>query len=231
MNEAAVQRAHWEQDHAGRRSPSHPAVRALFEPRAAFVFDLLGRDCAATVLDAGCGNGFLTAPLEARFARAVGLDYSESMLRLNPAREKIHAEVTALPYPDASFDAVVMSHVLHHMPTAERTAAVRELVRVARRAVVIWEPNRNHPLMAAFSLLNPHERLLLRFSPDEPAALLRGAGIANITRRNEGLITPNLCPAALAGLARTLGGTPLRAAGMYVRTVARREGTTAGATR
>src|SRR5205807_1225287 len=45
----------------------------------------------------------------------------------------------ALPYPDASFDAVVAIGVMHHVP--DPSAVVAELVRVARRAVFISDAN------------------------------------------------------------------------------------------
>ena len=57
---AAEQREHWEGDHSRRRRWDHPSVRALFDPRAEYVAELLGHSRAATVLDVGCGNGFLT---------------------------------------------------------------------------------------------------------------------------------------------------------------------------
>jgi SAM-dependent methyltransferase len=216
---AAQQREHWEQDHAGRRGWDHPSVRALFEPRAEDVAQLMGGDGSASVLDVGCGNGFLTMPLEQRFGRVVGLDFSASMLAINPAKEKVQGDACKLPFPDGAFDAVVSSHMLHHMDQDQQSAAVREMARVARRLVVIWEPNRGHPAMLLFGALVPHERELLRFSAGRLRDLMTAAGLNGVAMRREGLITPNLCPAAVAPVARALGATALRGLGMYVRAI------------
>jgi len=46
----------------------------------------------------------------------------------------------ALPFPDASFDAVCEFAILHHHP--EPSAVVKEMLRVARKVVVIADSNR-----------------------------------------------------------------------------------------
>jgi SAM-dependent methyltransferase len=157
--------------------------------------------------------------LEQHFDEVVGMDFSESMLAINPCRRKLKGDATAIPCPDGAFEVVVASHLLHHLPTGQQEQAVREMWRVARRVVVIYEPNRNHPLMAAFGMARAHERLLLSFAPSRPRLLLQAAGLPRVVSRIEGLITPNLCPAFLASAARALGGTGLRRLGFYVRAV------------
>jgi ubiquinone/menaquinone biosynthesis C-methylase UbiE len=52
----------------------------------------------------------------------------------------LQASGEALPFADGSFDAVSEFSVLHHVPNP--TAVVREMLRVARRAVVIVDCNR-----------------------------------------------------------------------------------------
>lgn len=220
----AFQKAHWEKDQSARRNPGHPSVRALFEPRADFLASLMPAPRSASVLDVGCGNGFLTLPLEARFGRAVGVDFSPQMIHANPAREKMVGDATALPFEPKSFDVVVASHLLHHLPAAERLAAVREMGRVARHAVVLYEPNRNHPLMFADGCIKAHERMLLKFSPGYVGTLIRESGLPNVHVRVEGWTTPNLCPPWWAGIGRRLDRSPLRALGLYIRAVARTGG-------
>lgn len=53
-----------------------------------------------------------------------------------------NADARALPYADASFDVVLMSLTLHHFDEPEQLIIVRELARVARRAVIINELRR-----------------------------------------------------------------------------------------
>lgn len=215
-----VQREHWEHDQGDRRPPSHPAVRALFEPRAEFIAGLVEHPTSSSVLDVGCGNGFLTVPLEERFGRAVGLDYSPAMIAANPAREKLVGDATTLPFGDKSFDLVVASHLLHHLPRQARSSAVREMARVARRGVVLYEPNRSNPLMFAFGLLQKHERMVLEFSKTHVRELIDETGFASRSVRIEGLTTPNLCPAWWGRLTQPLERTPLRVLGFYIRAVA-----------
>jgi ubiquinone/menaquinone biosynthesis C-methylase UbiE len=52
----------------------------------------------------------------------------------------LQASGDALPFADASFDAVIEFSILHHVPNP--SAVVREMLRVARRAVVIADCNR-----------------------------------------------------------------------------------------
>jgi SAM-dependent methyltransferase len=43
----------------------------------------------------------------------------------------VHADITALPFPDESFDLILCAHVLEHVPDDRR--AIAELLRVLRR--------------------------------------------------------------------------------------------------
>ncbi|MBB6350947.1 class I SAM-dependent methyltransferase [Nonomuraea muscovyensis] len=91
-------------------------------------------------LDVGCGTGYLTrvlAPLIGSAGRVVGVDPSPSMVEYARRRAPencsyVVGEGQALDLPDRSFDVVVTSLAVHHMPEAERGAAVREMFRVLR---------------------------------------------------------------------------------------------------
>jgi ubiquinone/menaquinone biosynthesis C-methylase UbiE len=58
----------------------------------------------------------------------------------NSSFPMIRASGEALPFPDASFDAVCEFSTLHHVP--DPNAVVREMLRVARKAVFICDSNR-----------------------------------------------------------------------------------------
>lgn len=60
--------------------------------------------------------------------RARGSDYVTGDLDAALASERI--DVTAIPYPDASFDLVICSHVLEHVP--DDRAGIAEIARVVR---------------------------------------------------------------------------------------------------
>src|SRR5438093_10274963 len=84
------------------------------------------------VLDAGCGAGGASVLAARRGAAVNGLDAAEALLAI--ARERVPdgdfraGDLKALPYADASFDAIIASDVLPYV--ADPLAALRELRRV-----------------------------------------------------------------------------------------------------
>ena len=88
----------------------------------------------AAVLDAGCGDGGTYGTWLASVARSyAGVDISARAVERARARGLAAQEIdelAALPFPDASFDAVVCVEVLEHLLFPME--AVRELGRVLR---------------------------------------------------------------------------------------------------
>jgi demethylmenaquinone methyltransferase / 2-methoxy-6-polyprenyl-1,4-benzoquinol methylase len=94
------------------------------------------------VLDVATGTGLVASELVRRFGcRVVGLDQSEPMLTGARARiagdpllasriELVRGEAEALPFPDASFDALSFTYLLRYVEDPEAT--LRELARVVR---------------------------------------------------------------------------------------------------
>ncbi|MHC4717746.1 MAG: class I SAM-dependent methyltransferase [Planctomycetota bacterium] len=91
------------------------------------------------VLDVGAGTGNLAGVCLGRGAEVVGVDPSEAMLA--KAHAKFAAEPKAwflhvpepfghLPFPDASFGAVVSTYALHHVPPPRKPDAIAEMFRV-----------------------------------------------------------------------------------------------------
>jgi SAM-dependent methyltransferase len=103
----------------------------LIRPRA---FDIRG---CKRILDAGCGNGrysrFILRHADSD-AFITAFDYSQGMLerardRLRTDRvTQVAADLTRLPYADATFDAVVCGWVLEHLP--DPRPGLQELARV-----------------------------------------------------------------------------------------------------
>lgn len=114
------------------------------------------------LLDAGCGAGLLALLASLRGARVTGLDASVALLAI--ARERLpeadmrEGDLEALPFADASFDAVTAVNSLFY--AEDMSAAMRELVRVVRSGgrvvVTAWgPPERCEFLSAVMPALTP----------------------------------------------------------------------------
>ncbi len=90
----------------------------------------------ARILEVGSGSFGIT-----RFykRRIVGLDISFPP-PISPYLEPHHGNVTAIPFPDSSFDFVLCMDVLEHLSRNERGPAIREMWRLARKAVLCGLP-------------------------------------------------------------------------------------------
>lgn len=122
------------------------------------------------VLDVGCGRG-RTFLYRGRLppVRVVGLDLSPHA-RDNPnVDSQVRGTVETLPFPDATFDAVLCTHVAEHLPRPE--AAFGEMARVLRPGgrLLVLTPNRRHyvPLMARLLPLRLHVAVSRRRGLDE----------------------------------------------------------------
>ena len=101
----------------------------------------------ASFLDAGCGEGFVAQDLLRRLPglALTGCDLNPAAAQLaaarNPGAYFAAASVLALPFRDGAFDVVGCFEVLEHLPGDGPAAALRELARVARRAVLLSVPH------------------------------------------------------------------------------------------
>lgn len=118
---------------------NYPSAHPNFLGRLWFVYGL----CKGSVLDVGCGEGFLVNMLAMSGHKATGVDHSK--VGLSHARkgdvnfvgflfervgEFYEAEAHSLPFEDGSFDTVVASELLEHVD--DLLGVISELKRVCR---------------------------------------------------------------------------------------------------
>ncbi len=153
------------------------------------------------LLDAGCGTGLLTRRLADRGIQPssiTSVDRSPRMLARAPSTTtRVRADLCKLPFPDATFDVIVSTFVLHTLCDSNQTTVIQELARVARPGarIVIACPHPPlrrilrrridaHTLSAAWRAING----LTPFDPD-PALATAGCTIANHTHVTKGYRT------------------------------------------
>jgi len=99
------------------------------------------------VLDLGCGRG--KEWFVRRASTIAGVDPARGVLRECAEHYDVvaQAEITHLPFPSNTFDYVLTSHVIGHIPAAEKDAAFAEIARVLKpggRSLNIIETDSSH---------------------------------------------------------------------------------------
>lgn len=111
------------------------AKRHLINP---VLLRMLGDPAGLRILDAGCGNGYLSRMLAQRGAQVTGVEPGQSLFDFAVEREAlapqgiryVQADLCALPGLGAPFDAVVASMVLPAIP--DWAGAMRACVRALK---------------------------------------------------------------------------------------------------
>lgn len=115
------------------------------------------------VLEYGCGIGGHAARLADRGARVLGIDISEQAIERarssTPQRSDgrlrfLREDAESLSFPDASFDLVCGTGILHHLDLARAIAEVRRVLRPGGKAI-FYEPVAHNPLINIYRMLTP----------------------------------------------------------------------------
>jgi SAM-dependent methyltransferase len=135
------------------------------------------------LLEIGCGEGGNLWHLGTLGAWRVGVDWSPAkaaFARRSTGAEVAAADAARLPFADASFDAVLIRDLLHHLRPDDRAPALAEARRVLKPGgrLTLVEPNRRSPLVLLQAALVRAERGLFRSTAERLRGELAAAGFA-----------------------------------------------------
>lgn len=127
-------------------APYRDAFSTLTIQSAGPLLDVVGAAAGVRLLDVACGPGDVAAAAVARGARVTGVDFAAAMVeqasRLHPGIAFRTGDAEALPFEDASFDAVTINFGVLHFADPDR--AIAEAHRVLRRGgrfgFTVWAP-------------------------------------------------------------------------------------------
>jgi ubiquinone/menaquinone biosynthesis C-methylase UbiE len=154
------------------------------------VIQLAGLSAGESVLDVGCGTGTLAIAASRRVGsggKVSGIDASIEMIaraRSKAAKAAVDidfriAPAEALPFRNATFDAVLSTTVLHCLPSAARARCVSEMARVVKPGGRLLLIDFGGPAQGRRSLIG-HLRHHREFNLLEVVPVLREAGLEDI---------------------------------------------------
>jgi ubiquinone/menaquinone biosynthesis C-methylase UbiE len=155
-------------------------------------------DKPMSILDVATGSGDVPrAMLKTWLGRPVtvtGVDLHAATLRSaaegkpDPRLTFMRADATALPFADRSFDFVLGSMFLHHLPDPATVAVLKEMNRVARHGIIVADLLRSRRAYAWITLFtiaaNPMVRhdarssVAAAYTVEELRSLFEAAGIS-----------------------------------------------------
>jgi SAM-dependent methyltransferase len=125
-----MEHAGWEENAAGYDKLFGSVTRHAIEP----LLEATAVHAGSSMLDLCCGPGYGAAAAVARGARAIGIDFSQAMVEtargLHSAVTFLQGDAEALDFETESFDAVICSFGVNHLPDPGKS--LREANRVLR---------------------------------------------------------------------------------------------------
>lgn len=216
------QKEYWEEN-ANARGYKHPIVKFFVEQRIDWIKRYIDISSIKSAFDVGCGDGFSTYYFSQIIPRVEGGDIAENMLSKNPVdRKYLHViDAEKLPQKDSSFDLVYTWEVLHHVPNPD--IAVKEMARVSKEYVILFEPNRSNPLQFFFGLLNKQERGTLRSTKTYLETLCKDADLEIVASEFLGKIPPNKTPESMMPLMKKLSFSSTLFTGISIGVIAKKK--------
>jgi demethylmenaquinone methyltransferase/2-methoxy-6-polyprenyl-1,4-benzoquinol methylase len=155
--------------------------RLITPPNPAQLRELLQLPTGGWMLDAGGGTGRVSSQLRSLVGKLVVSDLSQPMLKQAQVKNKLYpvnSHTERLPFPDESFDRILVVDALHHFRNQQE--AIRDLLRVLKPGgrLVIEEPDINR---FAVKLVALAEKLTLMgshfHSPAEIRDMIAACGL------------------------------------------------------
>ncbi|MDH3198444.1 MAG: class I SAM-dependent methyltransferase [Candidatus Krumholzibacteria bacterium] len=115
--------------------------KPIEQERVSDLLALVPNGAGSSVIDIGARDGFISLRLAETFDAVVALDLNTPTIAHERVR-CIRGDVTALDLPDGSFDVVLCTEVLEHIPPPLLQKACSELQRVSKRHIVVGVPYR-----------------------------------------------------------------------------------------
>lgn len=147
---------------------------------------------AAAVLDVGCGTGDVALAARRHMGaagRVCGIDPAPEMIafaREQSARARADVDfqvgvIESLPFPSASFDVVLSSLMMHHLPPQLKQRGMAEILRVLRPGgrVLIVDVKRP-PTWLRHVLAHLFGHMSVDMSVEDLPVLLRAAGFVDV---------------------------------------------------
>jgi len=104
-----------------------------------------GCNAGDRVLDICTGTGELALAFARHGIHTVAIDLARDMLRIGTRKSSfdhldfLETDAIQLPFPNKSFNVVVVSLALHHMPEIVQIEVMREMTRLASQKVIMLE--------------------------------------------------------------------------------------------
>ena len=89
------------------------------------------------ILDVPVGFGRFTSILMGTSSFLVGVDINPAMISLAPGKRLVVGDIRRLPFPDNSFDLVVVIRLLQHLKVEDKFKALCEVGRVTRMWAIV----------------------------------------------------------------------------------------------
>jgi ubiquinone/menaquinone biosynthesis C-methylase UbiE len=155
------------------------------------------------ILDVGCGTGGVTLPAKQRVGKngiAAGIDPAPEMIavaRQKASRKGLEIDfrvgvIEALPYPDASFDVVTSSLMMHHLPQDVQARGLAEVYRVLKPGgrlliadMLRLSASLHDRLFSFLTLHGSRQRFGIQDLPDE----IKTAGFENVRLLDKSFLT------------------------------------------